>query len=89
MDITRRPRRTDSDSLAKGPLEPYFDAFKQYLAQHGYAAQTSGSYVADISHFARWARIKRLRLNRVNEASIAEFLDEHLPVTDRHIGSSL
>jgi site-specific recombinase XerD len=79
MDITRRPRRTDSDSLAKGPLEPYFDAFKQYLAQHGYAAQTSGSYVVEVSHFARWARTKRLRLNKVNEASIAEFLDEHLP----------
>lgn len=79
MDITRRPRRTDSDSLAKRPLALYFDAFKQYLAQHGYAAQTSDSYVADISHFARWARTKRLRLNRINEASVTAFLDEHLP----------
>ena len=79
MEITRNPRRTDTDSLAKGPIEPYFDAFKQYLAQHGYAAHTSCSYVIGIAHFSRWARTKRLRLNRVNEASIAGFLDDHLP----------
>lgn len=36
MGITHRPRHIDTDSLAKGPLGPYFDAFKQYLAQHGY-----------------------------------------------------
>ena len=45
MEITRHLRRTDTDSLAKGPIEPYFDAFKQYLAQHGYAAHTSSSYL--------------------------------------------
>ena len=49
MEITCHLRRTDTDSLAKGPIEPYFDAFKQYLAQHGYAAHTSSSYVIDIA----------------------------------------
>jgi site-specific recombinase XerD len=77
MRITHRPRHIDT--LAKGPIGPYFDAFKQYLAQHGYAAHTSGSYMVDIAHFSRWARTKRLRLNRINEATIAEFLDDHLP----------
>ena len=28
---------------------------------------------------ARWARSRRLRLHRIDEASIAAFLDEHLP----------
>jgi site-specific recombinase XerD len=79
MGITHRPRHIDTDSLTKGAIGPYFDAFKQYLAQHGYAAHTSASYVVDIEHFARWARTKRLRLNRVNEASVVEFLDVHLP----------
>ncbi|MBK7049430.1 MAG: tyrosine-type recombinase/integrase [Rhodoferax sp.] len=79
MGITQHPLHIDTDSPVKGLIEPYFDAFKQYLAQHGYAAHTSASYVVDIAHFARWVRTKRLRLNSVNEASVAEFLDEHLP----------
>lgn len=79
MGTTHRPRHINTDSLAKGPIGPHIDAFKQYLVQHGYAAHTSASYLVDITHFARWARTKRLRLNSVNEASVAEFLDEHLP----------
>lgn len=79
MGIIQRPRHTDTDWLAKEPIGPYVDAFKQYLAERGYAAHTFASYVVGITHFARWARTKRLRLNRVDEASIAEFLDDHLP----------
>lgn len=79
MGITQHPLHLDADSPVKGPIEPYFDAFRQYLAQHGYAAHTSASYLVDVAHFARWARTKRLRLNSVNETSVAEFLDEHLP----------
>ena len=79
MGIIQRPRHTDTDWLAKEPLGPYVDAFKQHLAERGYAAHTWASYVVGIKHFARWARTKRLRLNRLDEASIAEFLDDHLP----------
>ena len=79
MGNIQRPRHTDTDWLAKGPIGPYVDAFKQHLTERGYAAHTFASYVADIRHFARWARTKRLRLNKVDEASIAEFLDDHLP----------
>ena len=75
MGIIQRPRHTDTDWLAKEPIGPYVDAFKQHLAERGYAAHTFASYVVGITHFARWARTKRLRLNRVDEASIAEFLD--------------
>ena len=74
MGIIQRPRHTDTDWLAKVPIGPYVDAFKQHLAERGYAAHTFASYVVGITHFARWARTKRLRLNRVDEASIADFL---------------
>lgn len=77
MGIVQRPHHTDW--LAKEPIGPYVDAFKQHLAERGYAARTFASYVIGITHFARWARTKRLRLNKVDEASIAEFLDNHLP----------
>ena len=79
MDIVTRSRRLDIDWLADGPIGPYVGAFKQFLADRRYAASTSASYLANITHFARWARSKHLRLQRIDEASIVEFLDDHLP----------
>lgn len=79
MSIIHRPRHTDTDWLAKGPIGPYVDAFKQYLTERRYAANTFAGYVVCITHFARWMRTKRLRLRRIDEVSVAEFLDDHLP----------
>jgi integrase len=79
MDIVRRSHRIDIDGFADGPIGPYVDAFKQYLTQRGYAAKTAVTYLRCITHFARWARSRRLRLRRIDEGVIAEFLDEHLP----------
>ena len=55
MGIIHRPRHTDTDWFAKGPIGPYVDVFKQ-LTERGYAANTFASYVAGITHFARWLR---------------------------------
>jgi site-specific recombinase XerD len=71
MGIIQHRRHTDTDWLAKGPIGPYVDAFKQHLMERRYAAHTFTSYVVDVTHFARWAHSKRLRLNRVDEAAIA------------------
>lgn len=79
MAIVHLSRRTHFDCLADGPLGPHVDAFRQYLTERRYAASTLASYLACITHFARWARSRRLRLNRIDEGSIAEFLDDHLP----------
>jgi len=79
MDIVKRSRHTDIDWLADGPIGPYVGAFKQYLTERGYAANTFASYLAGITHFAQWARSRRLRLHRIDEASVAAFLDDHLP----------
>ena len=79
MGITHRLRPTDTDWVAKGPIGPYVDAFKEYLTERRYATSTFAGYVVGITHFARWARTKRLRLHGIDEISIAEFLDDHLP----------
>lgn len=79
MGIVEHSRRNDIDWLADGPIGPYVDAFKQHLTDRGYAANTFASYLGGITHFARWARSRRLRLHRIDEASINEFLDDHLP----------
>lgn len=64
--------------LANGPLGPHVDAFKQYLIERGYAATTFTHCVRSITHFAQWVHSRRLRIQRIDEAVVAEFLDEHL-----------
>ena len=71
--------RHDIDWLADRPIGPFVDAFKQHLIDRRYAAHTFASYLGCIAHFAQWTRGRRLRLQRIGEASVAEFLDVHLP----------
>ncbi len=65
--------------LAEGPLAPHVDAFKQYLTDRGYAANTFANCVGSIAHFAQWIHGRRLRVQRIDEGVVAAFLDEHLP----------
>ena len=65
--------------LAEGPLAPHVIAFKQYLTDRGYAAATFANCVRSIAHFAQWVRGRRLPVQRIDEAAVAEFLEEHLP----------
>ena len=79
MGIVHRSRYNDINWLTDGQIGPYVDAFKQHFADGRYAASTVAGYVSNIAHFAQWVRGKQLRLDQINEASIAEFLDQHLP----------
>ena len=71
--------RTRIDWLATGPLAPYVDAYKQYLTDCGYAESTFSNCTRSIAHFAQWIRERRMRIQRIDEDVIAEFLDDHLP----------
>ena len=79
MSIVHPSRSTDVDWLADGPIGSHIDVVKRHLVERRYAAGTFAAYLAGITHFARWAHGKRLPLRRINEGSIAEFLDCHLP----------
>ena len=70
---------TDVDWLTIGPIAPHADAIKQHFVDGRYASTTIASYLIDIAHFARWAWSKRLNLLRIDEASVTEFLNLHLP----------
>ena len=43
------------------------------MADGSYASSTVAGYLSNIAHFAQWARGKRLRLQRIDEASIVPF----------------
>ncbi|CAI06376.1 phage-related integrase [Aromatoleum aromaticum EbN1] len=79
MGNTRSPRPACIDWLAEGPLAPHVDAFKQYLTDRGYAKTTFVNCVGSVAHFAQWMHDGRLPVSQINEAAIAEFLDDHLP----------
>jgi len=79
MDSAQRSRLTEGDWLASSPIGPYAGAFKPHLTKRRYAAHTIASYLAEITHFARWACTRRVPLARIDEVSVAIFLDDHLP----------
>ena len=79
MSPVHLPHCTNADWLIVGPIAPHADAIKQHFADGRYALSTVASYLSNIAHFARWARSKRLRLCRIDEVSVTEFLDQHLP----------
>lgn len=79
MDCVQRSRPTEVDWLANSPIGPYAAAFKRHLSKRRYAAHTIASYLAEITHFARWACTRHVPLARIDEVSVAIFLDDHLP----------
>jgi len=78
MGINCHVRIVDLSRLIEGPISPHVDAFKQHLAEGRYASSTVASYLANISHFARWVQSKGLRLCQIDEVTVTDFLDHHL-----------
>ena len=79
MGNTRSSEHATIDWLAKEPLAPHIDAYMQFLANRDYAANTFSNYLGVVSHFAQWMHSRRLRLQRIDEGLVAQFLDKHLP----------
>jgi integrase/recombinase XerC len=79
MDTTPLSRAIEVDWLAASPIGPSVVAFTEHLTELRYAASTIADYLADIKHFARWVHTRRLPLARIDEVSVAIFLDDHLP----------
>ena len=79
MGNTRSSEHSSIDWLAKEPFASHIDAYMLYLANRDYAANTFSNYLGVLSHFAQWIRSRRLRLQSIDEALVAQFLDKHLP----------
>ena len=73
------PRLSCMNWLADGPLAVYGEAYQRYLTDRGCAASTFGTCMGSVAHFAQWLGQRRMRVRRIDEAAVAEFLDEHLP----------
>jgi len=65
--------------VTEGPLAAHLDSYKQYLSERGYAGSTVAQHLSSLAHLSQWMQRHRVRIERVDEALITEFLDDHLP----------
>jgi site-specific recombinase XerD len=79
MGDARLPQSECNNWLDEGPLAPYVDTFKQYLTDRGYAKNSITNGVRSIAHFAQWVHRRGVDVQRIDDAVVGEFLDQHLP----------
>lgn len=78
MNVKGRIERISSRQLREHLRQPHIGALKRYLAERGYAPHTAYAYVDCVAHFSQWAERTDPDLARIDEAVVAQFLDDHL-----------
>ena len=73
---------TLNDSFVESDLSPYVPDFIDYLNQGRYAKSTTQAYIFAITHFVQWVNLSCLHVKHLNETTVSQFLDEHLPHCD-------
>ena len=63
-------------------LDPYVEEFKVRLERGRYSAITANKYLGGIAHLARWMTQCGLPVRLLDERSVEQFLDKHLPPCD-------
>ena len=65
--------------LTESPLAPYIEAYKKYFIQESYSSETIKTYFHCIAHFAHWVTQSGIDIHHINEVTIEEFINGHLP----------
>jgi hypothetical protein len=79
MGNTRSSTHSSIDWLAKEPFARTSMRTCCSWQTASYAANTFSNYLGVVSHFAQWMHSRRLSLQSIDEALVAQFLDKHLP----------
>jgi site-specific recombinase XerD len=66
--------------FANSALGSSADAYAQYLAERGYAAETITGYLRSAAHFAHWQAQQQAGLVDISEELINRFVEKHLLV---------
>lgn len=82
MDLIVSLHTTPKACLLTGALAPHLDAFSAHLRRGRYASNTIQRYVAGIAHFARWMTQCDSPVRLLDEHTVEQFLDDHLPHCD-------
>lgn len=70
---------TTRDWLADSVLETVAEPYATSLVERGYAVATVSCYLGCVAHFAYWLASRRFALGDIHEATVASFLESHLP----------
>lgn len=68
--------------LLNSSLAPHIDAFVEHLRRGRYAGSTTSKYGAGIAHFAHWMTQCSVPVQLLNEQTVDQFLNSHLPCCD-------
>lgn len=71
-----------TQSLRNGSLAGCEAPYRKWLDERGYTARTSRAYILCLTHFAKWATELGLTCDTLSCATIARFIDDHLPCCD-------
>jgi integrase/recombinase XerC len=82
MDSILHLHPTPKSWLLDSDLAPHIDAYADHLKLGRYATKTAHRYVLCIAHFARWMSRDRCEVEKLDEAAVSRFLNEHLPRCD-------
>ena len=83
MNRPNTPLRPDlTQSLRNGSLAGCEAPYRKWLDERGYATSTSRAYILCLTHFAKWATELELTCDTLSCATIARFIDDHLPCCD-------
>jgi integrase/recombinase XerC len=82
MDVTATLHPTPRAWLLNSALAPHLDAFAAHFQRGRYAASTIQGYVNGIAHFAHWMTQCELSVQMLDQRSVEQFLNEHLPNCD-------
>ena len=77
---TKHPSRADRHDLAKPRtvLTSHLAAFERHLVERGHAAAYIAVCKRSVEHLSSWMRQEHRRLAEIDEALVAEFVDDHL-----------
>jgi integrase/recombinase XerC len=79
MDFVTSLHPTPQAWLRNSALAPHIDAYEAYLCKGRYASVTIRGRLACVAHFARWMSQGCLAVQLLDERTVRQFLDEHLP----------
>ena len=68
--------------MPEGPLSAQVPACVKRPRRGGYATHTSGRCLNAVAHFAHWLSMCHLRVHKLDEGCIDQFLHYHLPRCD-------
>jgi len=86
MNALFNPQAKDLQRLQVGPIGPHLQSFAAVVSQQGYCNVNGWLKMRLVAKLSGWLHQRRMRLNELNEACVARFLNARWKRLARHSG---